>query len=168
MTNQFTEIFEEELKNIDTQARVLPTDSCDIKRQKRLTEIYNNLRNNNLSDLCETLPSYSSVIAEELSKNITPTQLRRFYTYVKSIDRKNLHQKDEDNIIDKAKLKFLLPKLAGSVEKKSQDGVKALHRVFAECLHGNRINQVKDFRLFIEFFEAILDYHSTFKPQKQD
>ncbi len=148
MSNQFTEIYNNERQELDA--------------------IYTQLKSYTLKDLENLLPMFSAVIAEELSKNITPTQLRKFYTYVKSIDRKNLHQKEEDDIIDKAKLKFLLPKLAGSVEKKSQDGVKALHRVFAECLHGNRINQVKDFRLFMEFFEAILDYHSTFKPQKQD
>jgi len=148
MPNEFTEIYQDERQDLDT--------------------IYARLKTCTLAELENDLPMFSAVIAEELSKKITPTQLRRFYTYVKSIDRKNLNQNDNDSILDKAKLKFLLPKLAGSVEKKSQEGIKVLHRVFAECLHENRIDKVRDLRIFIEFFEAILDYHSTFKTQKQD
>jgi CRISPR-associated protein Csm2 len=148
MANQFTEIYKDNRQDLE--------------------QIYQRLKNYSLHDLENDLPMFSAVIAEELAKKITPTQLRRFYTYVKAIDRKNLNQQDDDIILDKAKLKFLLPKLAGSVENKSQDGIKVLHRVFAECLHGNRIEKVKDLRLFMEFFEAILDYHATFKTERNN
>jgi CRISPR type III-A-associated protein Csm2 len=147
MPNQFTEIYQ---------------------NRPQLTQIYNQLRNQTIHELESDLPMFSAVIAEELAKKISPTQLRRFYTYVKAIDRKNLNQQDDAVILDMAKLKFLLPKLAGSVEKKSQEGISVLHRVFAECLHGNRIEKVKDLRLFMEFFEAILDYHATFKPERNN
>jgi len=112
----------------------------------------------------EKLPEYAAVIAKEI--NVTPTQLRRFYTYVKSIDLVN-QQTDpkESNFKDKYKLKFILPKIAGSSER---NNLKELYKILAACVRNNKIESVKDLRIFMEFFEAILDYHSTLKPQKQD
>ncbi|MDM8549952.1 type III-A CRISPR-associated protein Csm2 [Desulfobacterales bacterium HSG2] len=126
--------------------------------------ILENLKNIPLGDQEEELPCYAAMIAEELhKKRITPTQLRRFYTYVKAIGQKNLHLKPDEEIKDKAKLKFLLPKLAGSVKRTEKSKIEPLYRVIASCLHDNRIQEVKDLELFIEFFEAILDYHETFR-----
>ena len=149
MRNQFTDIYLSEPK----------------RKGLTVTGIYSQLYDFPLAELEDDLPMFSAVIAEELSKQITPTQLRRFYAYVKSIEIKNHNLKDDDDIRDKAKLKFLLPKLAGSVEKKSQEGIKVLHNVFANCLYDNRINKVKDLRLLMDFFEAILDYHATFETK---
>jgi len=112
----------------------------------------------------EKLPEYAAVIAQNI--NVTPTQLRRFYTYVKSVDLVNQQTKeDETNFKDKYKLKFILPKLAGSSEREKLEN---LYKIIEGCLRGEKISTVKDFRVFMEFFEAILDYHSTFKPQKKD
>ncbi|ABL66061.1 type III-A CRISPR-associated protein Csm2 [Chlorobium phaeobacteroides] len=117
----------------------------------------------------ENLPKYAAVIAKamkEKKKPVTPTQLRRFYTYVKSIDLANKQTKeDEQNFKDKYKLKFILPKIAGSSECES---LEDLYKVLNACVNGDKIITVKDLRLFMEFFEAILDYHSTFKTQKKD
>jgi CRISPR-associated protein Csm2 len=110
------------------------------------------------------LPEYAAVIAQNIK--VTPTQLRRFYTYVKSVDLANQQTKeDEKNFKDKYKLKFILPKIAGSSE---HDKLKELYKILGACLKGEKIQSVRDFRVFMEFFEAILDYHSTFKPQKQE
>ncbi|WP_418219462.1 type III-A CRISPR-associated protein Csm2 [Chlorobaculum limnaeum] len=85
---------------------------------------------------------------------------------MKSIDLAN-RQTEESvvNFKDKYKLKFILPKIAGSSERES---LEDLYEVLNACIKDNKINSVKDFRIFMEFFEAILDYHSTFKSQKQD
>jgi CRISPR-associated protein Csm2 len=112
----------------------------------------------------EKLPEYAAVIAQNIK--VTPTQLRRFYTYVKSVDLANQQTKeDEQNFKDKYKLKFILPKIAGSSER---DKLRELYKILGACLRGGKIQSVRDFRVFMEFFEAILDYHSTFKPQKQE
>lgn len=117
----------------------------------------------------ESLPKYAAVIAKamkEKKKPVTPNQLRRFYTYVKSIELANRQtDAEETNFKDKYKLRFILPKIAGSSERESLDD---LHKILAACIESSNIKTVKDLRIFMEFFEAILDYHSTFKPQKQD
>ncbi len=110
----------------------------------------------------EKLPEYAAVIAIEMKKPkkpVTSTQLRRFYTYVKSIDLANRQtNKDESNFKDKYKLKFILPKIAGSSERES---LEDLYKILNACVTGDKIKSVKDFQLFMEFFEAILDYYST-------
>ena len=119
-----------------------------------------------LADQEEELPGYAAMIARELyneGKGITSTQLRRFYTYVKAIEQKNAHRKPEDGIEDKAKLRFLLPKLAGSVKRTDKSKIEPLYKVFASCLHDNRIQKVEELQLFVEFFEAILDFYETYK-----
>lgn len=110
------------------------------------------------SDLLK-LPEYAAVIARNI--NVSPTQLRRFYSYVKSIEIANRKTKEDvSDFKDKYKLKFILPKIAGSSER---DKLKVLYKVLDACLNGGKINTVKDLRVFMEFFEAILDYHTTVK-----
>ncbi|NTV66823.1 MAG: type III-A CRISPR-associated protein Csm2 [Chlorobaculum sp.] len=132
----------------------------------QIVQKINNLGQFGSIDDCELerLPEYAAVIAQNIK--VTPTQLRRFYTYIKSVDLVNLHtDKEECNFKDKYKIKFLLPKIAGSSE---YEKLKELYKILGACVLGEKIKSVKDFRMFMEFFEAILDYHSTFKSQKQD
>ncbi|NTW88343.1 MAG: type III-A CRISPR-associated protein Csm2 [Desulfobulbaceae bacterium] len=114
------------------------------------------------SEIKENLYLYAAAIAKEMSTEVTPTQLRRFYSYIKSIELVNRHQKDDaPQIIDKYKLSFLLPKIAGSSERKK---LQSLYEVMKVCLsnnNGGKIKTVADLRLFVEFFEAILDYHAS-------
>jgi len=112
------------------------------------------------------LPVFAAAVAESLE--ITPTQLRRFYTYVKSIDigAKSKRDNMELDSAEKAKLKFLLPKLAGSASvknKKVKNSLKTLYKIFSTCIHKqpDKIKKVEDLRQFVAFFEAILDYHAT-------
>jgi CRISPR-associated protein Csm2 len=110
----------------------------------------------------EKLPEYAAVIAKAMKmkkKPVTPTQLRRFYTYVKSVDIANQQTKENEiHFKDKYKLRFILPKIAGSSEHES---LEDLYKILGACVNGDKIQTVKDLRLFMEFFEAILDYHST-------
>lgn len=119
-------------------------------------------------DDLESLPEFAAVIAKAMhnkKKPVTQTQLRRFYTYVKSIELANRQTPEETtNFKDKYKLKFILPKIAGSSER---EGLVDLHKILAACIERDNINIVKDLRVFMEFFEAILDYHATIKPSKQ-
>lgn len=112
-------------------------------------------------DVQQNLPAYAAWIAKA-TKTVRPTQLRRFYTHVKVLCRK---ARDEDTgSLDprtKAKLKFLLPKLAGTVKKK-EEGLLNLYEVFALCIQThNKIRCKADLDSFVDFFEAILDYHET-------
>lgn len=122
----------------------------------------------NLSQLndSEMLPNYAATVAKTIK--VTSTQLRRFYTYVKSIEQANRMSAEtatnaSEGFKDKYKLKFILPKLAGSSER---DSLKELYQIFAAAIP--KINTVADLRLFMEFFEAILDYHSTLNTKKKD
>lgn len=114
----------------------------------------------------DMLPNYAATVAKTIK--VTSTQLRRFYTYVKSIEQANRMSlataaNANEGFIDKHKLKFLLPKLAGSSER---DSLKELYQIFA--VSTPKIQTVSDLRTFVEFFEAILDYHSTLNTNKKD
>ncbi len=105
----------------------------------------------------------SYAVARILSNNkLKPTQLRRFYHYVKNLQNK-IPRSDEpaDLLPDtvKARLKFLPPKLAGASSKKRE--VEALYKVISACLDRDKIRSKGDFEYFVEFFEAILDYHQV-------
>lgn len=109
---------------------------------------------------------FAAVVAKEMGSEITTTQLRRFYTYVKSVDLANRSkQADREDITDKYKLHFILPKIAGSSEKEKLHG---LYEILSVCLsshNGGKIKTVLDLRLFVEFFEAILDYHASLQKE---
>lgn len=157
MGYDFTEIYRTN-KKFDINIEEIIEDICTFRSFGSIAE----------NDL-ENLPKYAAVIATAMIKRkkpVTPNQLRRFYTYIKSIDLANLQtQETEVNFKDKYKLKFILPKIAGSSER---ENLEDLYKILNACVSENKINSVKDFRIFMEFFEAILDYHSTFKSQKQD
>jgi CRISPR-associated protein Csm2 len=113
----------------------------------------------------DALPEYAAVIAKKMGggeNKVTTTQLRRFYTYIKSIEMANRDKRPEDtDIIDKYKLSFILPKIAGSGEKQ-QKSLKGLYDIFYVCLvKRQKIKNIGDLRIFIEFFEAILDFHAS-------
>lgn len=100
-------------------------------------------------------PAFAAAIAKEIGNTVTPTQLRRFYTYVKSIEMVNRHSGPHE-FKDRYKLSFILPKIAGSSERKK---LQFLYEILKECLP--KIMTISDLRIFVEFFEAILDYHAS-------
>jgi len=114
----------------------------------------------------DRLPLFAAAIAQAMSSKITPTQLRRFYSYVKSIELVNRSLSDtSEDIRDKYKLRFILPKIAGTGEKERKS-LDCLYEVLVVCLlNGEKIQTVGDLRVFVEFFEAILDYHASL-PKK--
>lgn len=159
MPNEFTRIFKRPNNGATTSGI--------------LSIIKNDFENKSLSQINNQLPDYAAWIAEEISpvqsnseekKIVTRNQLRRYYNYVKGIEQSVLMKEDSDTDISsqKAKLKFLLPKIAGSSKA---DTLEPLYDVFAAIIISDRIKNVKDIRLFAEFFEAILDYHSTLQPK---
>ena len=155
MSNHFTEIFEEDFNQYKKDGY---TDKIEcvvgkLDDSKSFSQLDNKTQ--------ESLPAFAAWIADEIE--LSPTQLRRFYTYVKSAERKAYD--DDDGVLDsstKAKLMFLLPKLAGNVKKEAEDSIKILYRVFATCIHtNNKIKNKEDLEQFVEFFEAILDFRAT-------
>ncbi len=110
---------------------------------------------------------FAAVIARKIDSKITTTQLRRFYTYVKSVDLANRSKAaNREDISDKYKLYFILPKIAGSSEKDKLHGLYEILEICLSSRNGGKIKTVLDLRLFVEFFEAILDYHASL--QKKD
>jgi CRISPR/Cas system CSM-associated protein Csm2 small subunit len=117
------------------------------------------------SDVKEHFHLFAATLAQSMGTDVTPTQLRRFYTYIKSMELSNRSKKPDDtDIIDKYKLYFILPKIAGSSKKEK---LSLLYEIFGLCLDHKapKIKNVLDLRLFVEFFEAILDYHASL-PKK--
>lgn len=114
------------------------------------------------SQVRDQFPEYAAAIAKGIGSKITSTQLRRFYTYVKSIEMANRHNDSGSREIkDKYKLRFILPKIAGT-GKKERDSLEGLYEILGVCLqNGTKIQTVADLRVFVEFFEAILDYHAS-------
>jgi CRISPR-associated protein Csm2 len=110
----------------------------------------------------DRFPMYAAAIAKGIGSKITSTQLRKFYTYVKAIEMANRHNdSDSREIKDKYKLRFILPKIAGT-GKNERDSLKGLYEILGVCLQdGAKIQTVADLRVFVEFFEAILDYHAS-------
>jgi CRISPR type III-A-associated protein Csm2 len=157
MPNEFTKIFEEKRGEY---GKNIVDDICNVLTGKKgFSQLDQRTQ--------ENLPAFAAWIAEEMK--ITPTQLRRFYTYVKSIERNAKTINRQLDPKTKAKLMFLLPKLAGSVTKKEQEGIKVLHKVFSTCIQKNNKIQTKDdLESFVEFFEAILDYHATFERKREN
>lgn len=138
----------------------------DKKTMKQIEDTLANHAITNFSEIQTTnsdlLPIFSFATAQILSKNLKPTQLRRFYTYVKNmqmeIPKSALYTDNLPREI-KAKLKFLPPKLAGASAKKKE--VEPLYKVITACLANDKIKTKGDFEYFVEFFEAILDYHEV-------
>ena len=133
---------------------------------KKLDEILKKIRNadpfKQLLDDPDVV-CYAASIAKNMDK-VTPTQMRRFYGYVKSIEQVNRGRDDiEIVILQKARLKLLQPKIAGSSERKH---LTELYEVVKECVEDGKIVDVGDMRAFVAFFEAILDYHSTIDHKK--
>jgi CRISPR type III-A-associated protein Csm2 len=110
----------------------------------------------------DQFPEYAAVIAKDIGSKITSTQLRRFYTYIKAIEMANRHSdQGSHEIKDRYKLRFILPKIAGT-GKRERECLIGLYEILAICLQkGNKILTVADLRVFVEFFEAILDYHAS-------
>ena len=115
----------------------------------------------------DDFPKYAAAIAKGIGPEITSTQLRRFYMYIKSIEMANRHcDPGSSEIKDKYKLRFILPKIAGT-GKKERERLKGLYNILGVCLQdGNKIQTVADLRMFVEFFEAILDYHASLEKSE--
>jgi len=156
MSNEFITIFNPLLE--EERIRRSVTDKIDcVKVGLKQDEPFSDLG----EDIQQALPAYAAWVAEKMQK-VTPTQLRRFYTHVKALSR---NAQDDDtgqlDIRSRVGLKFLLPKLAGSIKKK-EEGLRVLYEVFAICIQmHNKIRTKQDMESFVEFFEAILDYHET-------
>ena len=106
---------------------------------------------------------YAASIAVTM-KDISPTQMRRYYSYVKGIEQINRHLNSETNdFLQKYKLNLLLPKIAGSSERKY---LFDLYEVVEACIP--KIMDIGDMRAFVAFFEAILDYHSTIERKPEE
>ncbi len=118
------------------------------------------------TDPQSNLVVFSYAIAKKLSEDLKPTQLRRFYTYVKKLQYKV--EPHETNLPPEvlAGLAFLPPKLAGASTRKGE--VKPLFKVISACLANEKIKTKPDYDYFVEFFEAILDYHQVLSKEKSN
>jgi len=118
-------------------------------------------------DTSNSLVVFSYAIAKQLEeKKLKPTQLRRFYTYVKKLQYKVGPQEKDLPAKVLVGLAFLPPKLAGASTKK--DEVKPLFKVISACLANRKITTKPDYDYFVEFFEAILDYHQVLSKSKSN
>ena len=137
---------------------------CGTKEKDQILKRIKNV--NKLKDLIDDpeVVCYAASIALSMH-NVTPTQMRRFYGYVKGIEQVNRALDDnKKEFQQKARLKLLQPKIAGSSERKE---LIVLYEVVKACVEDGKIDDVGDLRAFVAFFEAILDYHSTIERNKK-
>ncbi len=140
--NEFTKVFGELKRSEDV--------FCFIDSLDCLKELYEK----------KDIAWYAASVAFILQK-ITPNQMRRFYDYVKRLELVNRSRGDEDDIYQKYKIQMLLARIAGSSERENLLG---LYKIVQRCI--GKISDVKDLRAFVDFYEAILDYHATYKTEK--
>ena len=133
----------------------------EIKRGLRVIDTFSSHSQQALQAR-DQFPEYAAVIAKSIGSKITSTQLRRFYTYIKAIEMANRHSDPGSHEIkDRYRLRFILPKIAGT-GKRERESLIDLYKILYVCLQeGNKIQTVADLRVFVEFFEAILDYHAS-------
>lgn len=132
--------------------------TSEIGKKKRFAEFQ--------KDTSYSLVIFAYATAKQLAEKLKPTQLRRFYTYVKKLQYKVGPQ--EINLPPEvlAGLAFLPPKLAGASIRKGE--VKPLFKVISACLANGKITTKPDYDYFVEFFEAILDYHQVLSKEKSN
>ena len=92
-------------------------------------------------------------LAQQLKRaELKSAQIRKIYGTVKDLEMRFRTEKkiEEDDVV------LLRPKRAYAANKKGE--VRPLQEVLDACI--KKINDYKDFERFVDFFEAILAYHT--------
>ena len=94
----------------------------------------------------------AEALAKELRGDLKSAQIRKIYGTVKGLEMKfkNPQMFNPDDVT------MLRPKLAYAANKKPE--VRPLQRVLDACIQ--KIKTADDFKRFVNFFEAILAYHT--------
>ena len=115
----------------------------------------------------QTLIEVAESIGRHLARNVTTSQIRNIFGTVRTIEQdvKTLEDDQQLPIQVQRDLQMLRPKLAyqyGRIQKRDEkEGMGALTGILSEAiaLVGS---DVRRFRNFMDFFEAILAYHRRY------
>lgn len=105
---------------------------------------------------------YADKIAQEIKGHeLKPTQLRKFFDELRSIQREMKIGKDWEEVKDRVLL--LTPILAYASARKV--GRKPLiprefYKLISACI--NKVKTKEDFETFVEFFQSIVAYHKYY------
>ena len=119
------------------------------------------------SEAIQTLIEVAESIGRHLAKSVTTSQIRNIFGTVRTIEQdvKTLEDDQQLPIQVQRDLQMLRPKLAyqyGRIQKRDEkEGMGALTGILSEAiaLVGS---DVRRFRNFMDFFEAILAYHRRY------
>lgn len=92
-----------------------------------------------------------------LKPELTPTQLRRFFNEVRSLEERTEENFDEQ----KALVLMLKSKVAYAAGKKTSKTPKEFKDFIDACI--DRINDKKDFDGFVKLFESVVGYFYYYK-----
>lgn len=93
-----------------------------------------------------------------LEPELTPTQLRKFFNDVRSIE-----ERIKENNYQKALITMLKSKVAYSVGKKTSKTPRQFKDFIDACV--DKIDDEKDFYGFVKFFESVVGYFYYFKEE---
>lgn len=109
-----------------------------------------------VNDFLDSETGYAHIVAKESKKKLKTTQLRKFFAALKKMERKNTWDEIETEFY------LLKPRMAVSV------GRKNLPKNFYEVILATMAKvdnvendelKMKNFNIFVKFFEAIVAYH---------
>ncbi len=95
-----------------------------------------------------------------LEPELTPTQLRKFFNEVRSLE-----ERMKDDLFQKALIDMLKSKVAYAVGKKSSKVPEQFKDFMDACVE--KIKDEKDFYGFVKFFESVVGYFYYFKEKNK-
>ena len=105
---------------------------------------------------------WADKIAEKLGDKMKTTQLRKFFTSIKSMEQKTKGKDKTDHFNDPS-IYMLIPHLAYAKARKLiiPDFYNLIKEIIGDGQNG-KIKTVEDFNRFVEFMTAIVAYHKQY------
>lgn len=134
--------------------------NSDREINEVITQIksYDNLKDIAMKDLVDDKNSFAYKIAEYSRKeNIKTHQLRKFFGAIRKMEGKSSWNEIEPEFY------LLKPRIAVKVNRKNNGIKKPFYNVIIAAMNkvnvGTDEDKLLNFKVFIEFFEAIVAYH---------
>lgn len=124
-----------------------------IDKLKERLEKIDKLRNLKAEDY-----AIENGIADQIAQSLSEkfTQIRKFFGHIKKIESTKIKGRRDDEKISKEDIYILMPELAYNYGRKVIS--KEFYEIMKICLTGNKIENVSDFKKFIDFLSAIIAY----------
>ncbi|MBD3375870.1 type III-A CRISPR-associated protein Csm2 [candidate division KSB1 bacterium] len=125
-----------------------------MKRQINDVDVMRNIE-------LDLLIDFADKFAEKFLKNVKTHQIRRFFSSVKSIEKK---VRSSDSVLsdsERVKLIMLRPQLANASAKQKQ--LKKLTEICTIMIQ--KVDEKPDFERFANFFESLVAFHKVYAKE---